>query len=135
MTRDAILIDSGALDQIVGDTRTRAIYDELRSRGFLPEIPTVVLAEGITGTRRDASINQVIRALGTRNTDERTAHRAGNLRHQVDVGPKRRRPSGIDAIVAAHAASFDSSIILTTDPRDLGKLADYLPNVTIIPVG
>jgi predicted nucleic acid-binding protein len=64
--------------------------------------------------------------------DEALGKRAGALRAAVDRGV--RGPSGIDAIVAAVAATFRPSIVLTTDPDDLSALLALVPDVTVIAV-
>jgi hypothetical protein len=85
-------------------------------------VPTVVLAETITGQASDAIANHAIRRLGTTITPESVARRAGHLRYNVARSSARRLPSGIDAIVAAHAVEAGNAVVFTTDPADLRRL-------------
>ena len=68
-------------------------------------------------------MNQLVRRLDTVDTDQATARRAGQLRYDATRSETARRvPSGIDAIVAAHAAGAGVGVVFTTDPSDLGRL-------------
>ena len=71
-------------------------------------------------------------ADNTIDCDEYLARVAGVLRS----GPSKRKhvPSGIDAIVAAVAASAQPSLLLTTDPEDMELLLANQPGVVVIGV-
>jgi predicted nucleic acid-binding protein len=84
-------------------------------------IPTVTLSEAITGRPQDAPVNQLVNRIGTVDTDEATARRAGQLRFGVERSGSRRTPTGIDAIVAAHADAQEA-VVFTSDPPDLRRL-------------
>jgi len=43
----------------------------------------------------------------------------------------RARPSGIDAVVDAHAAQAPRAVVFTTDPSDLRLLLDGQPHVVV----
>lgn len=89
-------------------------------------IPTVVLAESITGGARDAPVNRAVKTFRTTDTDEAIARQAGELRRRAERANRRRVPGGIDAIVAAHATSAGVGVVFTTDPADLRRLlADH----------
>ena len=131
MTEPVIVLDAGAVEQVVTNKQFRSVLDDLLRAGWTPVIPTVVLAEAITGRPADAPTNQAISRIGTVTTDETTARRAGSLRHTALRLPGRRTPSGIDAIVAAHATEADSGVVFTTDPVDLRRLLADQPRIRV----
>jgi hypothetical protein len=91
----------------------------------------VVLAEALPGRRDDAPVNQVVKQLGTADTEIGTARRAGQLCLGVQRSGARRIPSGIDAIVAAHAADAGSGVVFSTDPSDLRRLLAEFPRLGV----
>lgn len=131
MSGPAIVLDSGAIDQVVTNKEFRAVVDDLVRSGWTPVIPTPVLAEAITGRATDAPANQAIGRIGTTITDEPLARHAGALRHAATRAAGRRPPSAIDAIVAAHAASAGAGVVFTTDPVDLRHLLAASPRIRI----
>lgn len=133
MNGSAVVLDSGVLDRVVTSTVVRAMVAELRSRGFVPIVPAVVLTEALTGTPRDAAVNLVLRHLDhTTTTDERTARRAGSMRYLATRQSDAGAPSAIDALVAAHASGFERAVILTTDPADLARLTSADPSIAVL---
>lgn len=131
MTEPVIVFDSGAIDQVMTNREFRAVIDDLVRSGWAPVIPTPVLAEAITGRATDAPANQAIARIGTTATDEPLARQAGALRHAATKAAGRRPPSGIDAIVAAHAADAGAGVVFTTDPGDLRRLLDTHPRIRV----
>ncbi len=131
MNDPVVVLDSGVLDRASTDHRFRATLRHLVEGGWSPIIPTVVLAGAVTGGARDAPVNQLLRRLGTVTTDDSTARRAGHLRHVAGRSGARRPPSGIDAIVAAHAADEGAGVVFTTDPGDLRRLLDGHPRIRV----
>lgn len=131
MTETTIVFDSGALDRVLVTPELRLMLRDLVADGWLPEVPAVVLAEATTGRPQDAPTNQLVRRLGTVVTAEPTARQAGRLRHTVIASGARRAPSGIDAIVAAHATEADRAVVLTTDPGDLRRLLADHPSAVV----
>ena len=131
MSEPAVVFDSGVIDQAATNGEFRWVLHELLVSGWQPVIPTVVLAEAITGRPDDAPANQVVRRLDTVDTSQATARRAGHLRSSVQRTGVRRLPSGIDAIVAAHAVDAGTAVVFTTDTTDLRRLlADY-PRIAV----
>ena len=123
MSEPVVVLDSGVIDQVVTNREFRAVLEELLRSGWAPVIPTPVLAEAITGRATDAAANQAIKRIGTTPTDEPVARHAGALRYAAGRAAGRRPPpSGIDAIVAAHAADSGAGVVFTTDPDDLRRL-------------
>lgn len=131
MSEPVIVLDSGAIDQVVTNKEFRAVLDDLVRSGWTPIIPTPVLAEAITGRPTDAPANQAIGRIGTTVTDEPLARHAGALRYVAARTTGRRPPSGIDAIVAAHAADAGSGVVFTTDPGDLRRLLAASPRIRV----
>jgi len=131
MSAPVIVLDSGAVERVTTDRVVRAMVHDLLTDGWDPVIPTVTLAEAITGRPTDAPANQAINRLGTVTTDADTARRAGWLRTAVVRAGGRRVPSGIDAIVAAHAVGAGRGVVLTTDPVDLRRLLADHPSVAV----
>lgn len=122
MSHPVIVLDSGVIDQVVTNKELRAVLGDLLRAGWTPIIPTPVLAEAISGRPTDAPANQAIARIGTTVTDEPLARQAGALRYVAARTAGRRVPSGIDAIVAAHAADAGAGVVFTTDPIDLRRL-------------
>ncbi|MGH9186077.1 MAG: hypothetical protein ACRD0U_09730 [Acidimicrobiales bacterium] len=131
MSEPVIVLDAGAIDQVVIDKEFRAVLDDLLRSGWTPIIPTPVLAEAITGRPADAPANQAIGRIGTAVTDEPLARHAGALRYAAARTAGRHPPSGIDAIVAAHAAAAGAGVVFTTDPTDLRRLLALSPRIRV----
>lgn len=126
-----MVLDSGVLDRATTDREFRWVLRELVEAEWDPVVPTVVLAEAITGRRSDAPTNQAVKRLGTQDTDAATARRAGTMRAAVRRAGGRRVPGGIDAIVAAHAANAGRGVVFTTDPIDLRRLLADHPAIRV----
>jgi predicted nucleic acid-binding protein len=100
-----------------------------REAGVEVSIPSVVVAEIVRGSDRDAAVNRVIRAVGqVTATDERVGRTAGAL-----LGAA-RSTSTVDALVVASAIEAGGGVVLTSDPDDLGSLASEHPDVLIRPL-
>jgi predicted nucleic acid-binding protein len=131
VSQPAVVLDSGVIDQATTNKEFRWVLRELFENGWEPVIPTVVLSEAITGRPEDAPTNQVIRRLDTVDTPQATARRAGHLRFGVQRAGVRRIPSGVDAIVAAHAVDAGRAVVFTTDPTDLRRLLVDHPRIAV----
>jgi predicted nucleic acid-binding protein len=131
VSEPAVVFDSGVIDQAATNGEFRWVLRELLENGWSPVIPTVVLAEAITGRPDDAPANQVIRRLETVDTTQATARRAGHLRFSVLRTGVGRIPSGIDAIVAAHAVDVGRAVVFTTDTTDLRRLLVDYPQIAV----
>ena len=129
MTRRRVVLDTGALDR-ADDGELHERIQGYATRGWTPTIPTVTLAQALGGPN-DAKIDRVLGRFGTVDTDPRTARLAGALRASTRRENGRPTPSGIDAIVAAHAVDADRAVVLTTDPKDLERLLVDLPHVVV----
>jgi predicted nucleic acid-binding protein len=76
-------------------------------------------------------VNRLINRIGTVDTDQVIARRAGQLRFAVQRSGSRRTSTGIDAMVAAHAADAHEAVVFTTDPSDLRRLLVDCPWVAV----
>jgi hypothetical protein len=85
-------------------------------------IPTPVLAQVHRGGRDRAGVDRVVNAVDALlPTSAEVARRAGELLASS------RMTDAVDAIVAAEALAARPSLILTSDPDDLGRLIDGHP--------
>jgi hypothetical protein len=126
-----VVLDSGAIDQTIANPEFRWVLRDLIEDRWVPVIPTVVLSEVVPGRPQDAPVNQIVNRLGTVDTTRATARRAGHLRFGVLRSGVRQIPSGIDAIVAAHAADAGSGVVFSTDPIDLRRLLSDFPRIKV----
>jgi predicted nucleic acid-binding protein len=131
VSNPTVVLDSGVIDPPASNQEFRWVLRDLVDHGWEPVIPTVTLAEAITGRPQDAPVNQLVHRIGTVDTDETTARRAGQLRFGVERTGSRRTPSGIDAIVAAHAADARKAVVFTSDPSHLRRLLVDCPWVRV----
>jgi predicted nucleic acid-binding protein len=131
VTDPVVVLDSGVVDRAVTNPEFRWVLRDLVEHGWVPIVPTVVLAEATTGRASDAPVNQTVKQIGTTDTTPSTARLAGRLRCTVKRSAPRRIPGGIDAIVAAHAAEVGSGVVFTTDPSDLRRLLADHPRIVI----
>lgn len=113
------MFDTEALTGLARNHALRAAVELLDEAGWDVQVPVVILSEGMTGRpREDATTHRTIHRFGTVETDEACARYAGELRARA-----RRGPTGVDAMVAAHAALADeAALIFTSDVRDLSAL-------------
>ena len=102
-----------------------AIRALVRAGAWPPLVPSVVLAESVSGRQRDdAAVNRLLKTCDvSEELPVPLARRAGELRHRA------RRGSVVDAIVVASAEP--GGIILAGDVKDLGALASYAKGVRI----
>ena len=131
MSAPRVVLDSGVVDLAETDQEFRWVVRDLVEGGWEAVIPTVVLAEAVTGRPTDAPVNRAVKRLGTKDTDQAVARRAGQLRSGAERAKSRRVPSGIDAIVAAHAADAGAGVVFTTDPLDLRRLLADFPQIAV----
>ncbi len=128
---DLVVLDSGALERVESTKILRGTLRRLVEAGADVVIPTVVLAEAVTGRATDAVVNRVLASFGTVATPEPIARRAGALRHRLPRA-RRAKTSAVDAIVAAHAVlGAASTVIFTTDVDDLTALVTTQSHVRV----
>ena len=117
------VLDSGGVSRLVAD---RALIAALRQRELWPpEVPAVVLVECLTGDhRRDHAVNRLVSMCMVRPVDEPMARRAAALRGRSGRADE---ISAVDAVVVALAERLDSAVVVTSDPRDITRLAAQSP--------
>jgi len=122
-----LILDSGAVIALSrNDLRARAALAAAREAGVEVSIPSVVVAETVRGSAKDAKVNRVIKSVGDVTTaDEDTGRVAGAL-----LGAA-KSTSTIDALVVASVIELGGGVVLTGDPEDLEPLADGHPEVVI----
>ena len=125
-----LVLDSGAVTRLAErSARAAALIAAFRAQGLWPPVvPTVVLAECLTGEgSRDAAQHRFLRACQVAETVPLPlARRAAWLRARARTG------SAVDALVTATAEP--GGTVLTGDLADLRALAGYATGVTIEPI-
>lgn len=122
-----LILDSGAVIALSrNDERARAALAAAREAGVAVTIPSVVIAETLRGSAKDAPANRVIKVVGEiAAADEVTGRLAGGL-----LGAARSTAT-VDAVVVAAAIQAGGGAILTGDPDDLGQLASRHPEIVV----
>jgi len=122
-----LILDSGGLSYLAKRNQDAAATIRVFVRDGLwpPVVPTVVLAESITGRQRnDANVNRLLKTCDiVERLPEALARRAGELRFRA------RRGSSVDAILVA--AAEPAGTILTGDDEDLNALVSHSGPVTV----
>jgi predicted nucleic acid-binding protein len=122
-----LILDSGAVIALSrNDQRARAALTAAWDAGVEVVIPSVVIAETVRGSAKDALVNRVIKAVGeVIVAGEETGRFAGALLESA------RSSSTVDALVVASAIELGGGVVLTGDPDDLGALATGHASVLI----
>jgi hypothetical protein len=122
-----LVLDSGGVSFLAkrNQDAVAAIRALVRDGSWPPLVPSVVLAEVITGRQRgDATVNRLLKTCDvSEDLPAPLARRAGELRHLA------RRGSAVDAVVVASAEP--GGVVLSGDVEDLGALAAYADSVRI----
>jgi predicted nucleic acid-binding protein len=120
-----LVLDSGGLSRLSERSRrAAALITVLRREGLWPPlVPTVVLAESISGRpRTDTNINQFLKSCDIDDAvPESIARRAGELRARA------RRGSVVDALVVSLAEP--GGTVVTGDIGDVQALAAHAEHV------
>lgn len=117
---NAVVLDSGAVTAWAeAEEGVVTLLLGVRRKGGVVIVPTVVLAESMTGNgSRDAAVHLCLRTTHLDPCEFTTAVRAAGLRSAVGG-----RGLAIDAIVVATAEKH-RAVLLTADRDDLRRLAD-----------
>lgn len=119
-----LTLDAGAL---IGWQRSEPRIEALLRIALATErpmtIPAAALAEAWRD-RRDWQLGELIRGAVVEPIDEALARRAGELCARVPGA------TAIDALVATSAAQRGDTVV-TTDARDLLRLAEQLPSIRV----
>lgn len=122
-----LVVDSGGISRLAERSRrAAALIATFRREGLWPPVvPTIVLAESISGRpRTDASVDRFLKGCDIEaNLPVAKARRAGEVRARA------RRGSAVDAVLVALAEPHGT--VLTSDEDDLRALAAYADNVAI----
>ena len=125
-----LIPDSGAVIGLSrGDDLVRASLRRSLDLDIPVEIPVVVVAESVRGSRSDAPVDRVLKAVG--NVPETTptvGRRAGRLLGEA------RSSATIDALAVAHVVVAGRGAVLTGDVTELSASAIAHPEVQIHPV-
>ncbi len=126
-----LVLDTGAL--IALHRRSSNIWkllDEAQRTGADVLIPAGTLAESVRGGQRDVLIDRLVARPNIQVTahDEQRARSAGRLLART------RTSDAIDALVVAEALRHDRVIIATSDPHDIGDLAQAHRHITAVRV-
>lgn len=99
-----------------------------RDHGDEIVVPSVVVAQSIRGGPRDAPIHRLLHAVFVSFIGLRLARRAGELMGASGTS------DAVDALIVAEALRGGPTLVLTSDPDDMHRLADGQGLVTIIRV-
>lgn len=122
-----LTLDSGAL--IAADRNVRsfwAFFKEAIDRGVVPVIPAPALAQAWRSSRQ-ARLAQLVKACWVEPLDESLAKSTGELCGAAKTSDV------VDAAVVASAAQR-GDVVLTSDPKDLRRLASVSGLVDVIKV-
>lgn len=129
------VLDTGAISALSPATeRGRARLRALRDRVDDLTVPAAVLAEGVQSGHpgRDYHVRRLLETVDVAVVDESLGYAAGGLRSLARRDGADPPPSGVDAIVVAHAnerAGHDDVVIVTSDVGDIIALALHAANV------
>lgn len=119
-----LTLDAGALIAYErAEPRIREILSVAFSRGLVPTIPAVALAEVWRGNAKDARIARLLKACAVEPLSEQLARAAGRLRRETAGA------SAIDACIACGARQRGDAIA-TPDPGDMRRLLG--PRATVL---
>ncbi len=132
----SLVLDAEALAALGGrpGRRKQEVRAALRAAlrlGRIVAVPAVVLAELYRGPRHNQIVDACLsRETGVRvrDTDRSLARLVGGVLAAANVGSRHMA----DAHVIAVAVDFGGGIVLTTDPDDLGQLANAYRNVVVV---
>ena len=122
----SILLDAEALSALAaGERRMQAWATVARRTDSVLYASTATLAETRDGSPRDAEVRRAVKAIRLQPVTDDVGYRAGALRAMATDGRRKPRDLTVDALVAATALTLPAPVVvLTSDPRDLGRLLD-----------
>ena len=124
-----LILDSGGLGKVAeNDEGARAAMSSSAQAGVSVIVPSVVLAESLSGTNRDAGVYRVLRHLVVVDIHADHARVAATLKSGAGLTGVEHT---IDALVVAVAVLEGGGAILTTDPQDIRALAAARSDVKI----
>lgn len=131
-----LVLDAGALAALGGragrrNQEVRAAVRAATELGKEVVVPAVILAELYRGPRHNSLVDACLSretGLAVRDTDRPLARMAGGVLAAANAGSEHLA----DAHVIAAAVEHGGGTALTTDPRDLDRLAAAFRNVTVL---
>ncbi|MGH7281111.1 MAG: PIN domain-containing protein [Polyangiaceae bacterium] len=136
---EALILDSEALNALARPKergalamRASAILRIAFDERALVRVPAPVLAETCRGGPREAAIQRLLtdHHFVVVDLTARAAQMAGALLSRAKLDSKH----AVDAFVVATALQFDSAVIATGDPRDIGRLSAGHPSVRVFSI-
>ena len=118
-----VVLDGGGLQawaQRVPPRNVIVVMEVLRRAGAGSVlVPSIVLVETLTGTPRDARVNQIVKQV---DVDERLP-----LSHVRAAAALRQgsRASAVDAVVVEAALRTRAAFVITSDPDDVTRLLQH----------
>lgn len=120
-----VVLDSEGLAAAARDEASmRDRLAAARRLGQRVVVPSIVVAEVMTGRTDDARVSRVLRRLPEADVTRKLAAKAGALRERAEGARRKKRDLTVDAVVAAVAIDLVPSVVLTADVDDLGLLTD-----------
>ena len=126
-TARSLLLDSQGLSEAArGTSVARALVVEARRSNVPVVVSAVTLAEVLRGHARDAAVHRLLQGCQVEPVSQDIGRSAGEL-----LGRTGRKDT-IDAVVVATAATLPApTLVLTSDPSDMGALTEHLPGVRV----
>ncbi len=133
----ALILDAEAVNALARPFERRALALRatavLRSaydNRALVRVPAAVLIEVCRGTRDDSAVNHLLNNLGIGVYDltRAVAQQAGHLLARLKLSSAH----AVDAFVVATALQFDTAVIATGDPSDIGRLAAPFGRISVL---
>lgn len=129
MAQRGLILDSGAvLAAVRRDRRVRGFLEVAYRDGVPIVVPPIVVTQVIRGGARDAEANRLFHNAYLPFVGERLARAAGQLLAASGLS------DAADAQVVAEAQRLAPSIILTSDPNDIGRLTASVAGVRVIAI-
>lgn len=129
MARHTLLLDTGALlAWSRRDPYARALIAEAIADQARLVVPPGVVTQAVRGDARDAPVNRLLHAAYVSFVGERLARAAGRMLARSGLS------DAVDAQVVAEAARLRPCTILTSDPDDIGRLAEGVTGLRVIAV-
>ena len=118
-----LVLDSEGLSKLAGgDVRARAHLETALTRRARVVVSAITLTEVLRGGPRDVPVHWVLSRITIVPVSPGIGRRAGELLGVTGLSGHR---CAIDAVVAATALERERPVVLlTSDPDDLGRLAD-----------
>ena len=133
-----VLLDTEALSVLASPKergasarRAQAILQAAALRNAPVRTSAAVLVEACRSQARDTAVSRILnQGVDVLPVDRGTARVAARLLNEANLDSG----SAIDAIVVATAIRLGGTLIVTSDPDDLSRLAIDHPGVEILPV-